>query len=278
MLWRTIMLKYRLISSALWILLLWLVILVLPSWVFLLVVVALIGLGLYEFFNMAARKGILVYRYFGIVIGCLIPITTYAQFKPTAEIEFMLITAVCLVVFLLQFTRRETEQALAGIATTIFGIFYISWLFSFMIKLRFTLPLNLDGRYLVLYLLFVTKSGDIAAYFIGSAFGKHQLIPRISPKKSIEGTIGGFIVSFTMAILFKGFLPPVSAIHIFVLGLLLSLLGQVGDLSESLIKRDCKVKDSGTLFPGLGGVLDLIDSLLFTTPIFYFYLRLLPLQ
>lgn len=270
------MLRYRVISSLLWILFLWLVILVLPSWIFLLTVVALIGLGLYEFFNMVAKKGILVYRCFGIVIGCLIPITTYAQFKPTAEIEFMLMAAVCLAVFLLQFTRRKTEQALVGIATTIFGIFYISWLFSFMIKIRFTLPYNADGRFLVLYLLFVTKSGDIGAYFIGKAFGRHQLIPRISPKKSIEGTIGGFIVSFTMAILFKGFLPSVSTVHIFVLGLLLGLLSQVGDLSESLIKRDCKVKDSGTLFPGLGGALDLIDSLLFTAPIFYFYLRLLP--
>lgn len=270
------MLRHRVISSLLWILLLWLVIFVLPSWVFLLVVVALVGLGLYEFFNMAAKKGILVYRYFGICIGCLIPITAYAQFKPSAEIEFMLITAVCLAVFLLQFTRRKTEQALVGIATTIFGIFYISWFFSFMIKVRFILPHNLDGRLLVLYLLLVTKSGDIAAYFIGSNFGKHYLIPRISPKKSVEGTIAGLVVSFAMAILCRGFLPSVSIAHIFALGLLLSALSQVGDLSESLIKRDCQIKDSGTLFPGLGGGLDLIDSLLFTTPIFYFYLKLLP--
>lgn len=270
------MLKHRLISSALWTLFLWLVIFILPPWFFLMVVVALIGRGLYEFFNMVAKKGILVYRYFGIIIGCLIPVTVYLQIKSTAEVEFLLITAVCLAVFLLQFTRRKTEQAVVGIATTIFGIFYISWFFSFMIKIRFMLPGSLDGRLLVLYLLFVTKSGDIGAYFLGKTFGKHQLIPRISPSKSIEGTIGGFIVSFTMAILFKDFLSSVNIVHIFGLGLLLGVLSQIGDLSESLIKRDCQVKDSGTLFPGLGGTLDLIDSLLFTTPIFYFYLRLLP--
>ena len=269
------MLKHRAISSLLWILFLWLVILILPPWAFLLTVVALIGLGLYEFFNMVAKKGILVYRYFGIITGCLIPITVYAQFTPSAEIELMLITAVCLAVFLLQFTRRKTEQALVGIATTIFGIFYISWFFSFMIKVRFMLPHNFDGRFLVLYLLLVTKSGDIAAYFIGKNFGKHQLIPRISPKKSIEGTIAGFIVSFAIAILFKGFLPSIHIAHIFILGLLLSALSQVGDLSESLIKRDCQIKDSGTIFPGLGGGLDLMDSLLFTTPIFYFYLKII---
>ena len=125
------MLKERVISSFLWILFLWLVIFILPTWVFMLAVVVVIGLGLLEFFNMIAKKGIRVYRYFGIVIGCLIPVTTYLQFKPTAEIEFLLITSVCLAVFLLQFTRRKTEHALAGIATTIFGIFYISWFFSF---------------------------------------------------------------------------------------------------------------------------------------------------
>lgn len=270
------MLSQRLITSFFWILFLWLVIFILPQWLFALAVVVIVGLGLYEFFTMVSNKSIPVYRYFGIITGCLISISAYLRFKPTAEVDFMLITAICLMVFLLQFTKRKTDQALVGIATTIFGIFYISWFFSFMIKLRIMPPLGLDGRFLVLYLLLVTKSGDIAAYFIGTAFGKHQLIPRISPKKSIEGTISGFTVSFLAAVIFKGFLPTVSINHIFAIGLILSLLSQVGDLSESLIKRDCMVKDSGPFFPGLGGILDLIDSLLFTTPIFYFYLRLIP--
>ncbi|NQT91051.1 MAG: phosphatidate cytidylyltransferase [Candidatus Omnitrophica bacterium] len=269
-------LKSRVLISVTLIAFLWFGIFNLPSWVFLLVIVALVGRGLYEFFDMVARKNILVYRYFGIVIGCLIPVFMYLQFEPTEGTEFMLMTAVCLAVFILQFRRRKTEQALVGIATTVFGIFYISWLFSFMIKLRFMPPHGFDGRFLVLYLLLVTKSGDIAAYFIGTYFGKHQLIPRISPKKSVEGTVGGLIASFLAAVIFRGFLPSVNITHIFILGFLLSILSQIGDLSESLIKRDCKVKDSGTFFPGLGGMLDLIDSLLFTTPIFYFYLRLLP--
>lgn len=270
------MLKKRLISSFLWIAFLWLAIFIFPSGAFAFIVMIIIGLGLYEFFNMISKKDIPVYKYFGIIVGCLLPVTTYLQLRKTAEIEFMLITAVCLAVFLLQFTRRKTEHALVGIATTMFAIFYISWFLSFMIKLRIHPPLEMNGSFLVLYLLIVTKSGDIAAYFFGTAFGKHQLIPHISPKKSIEGTIGGLIVSFTMAILFRGLLPSVSMGHILVIGFLLSVLSQIGDLSESLIKRDCKVKDSGTIFPGLGGILDLVDSLLFTTPIFYFYLRLIP--
>lgn len=269
------MLRERLASSAGWIIFLWLVIFVLPVWVFILTVVAITALGLYEFFNMVAKKGIMVYRYFGIITGCLIPITTYLQFRPTAEIEFMLMATVCFAVFLLQFTRRQTDQALFGIATTIFGIFYISWLFSFMIKLRIAPLEGFDGKFLVLYLLLVTKSGDIVAYFVGTAFGRHQLIPRISPKKSVEGTIAAFMTSLIVALIFRRFLPSIHIAHIFVIGILLGGISQIGDLSESLIKRDCQVKDSGSLFPGLGGVLDLIDSLLFTTPILYFYLRLI---
>ncbi|MFH1867378.1 MAG: phosphatidate cytidylyltransferase [Candidatus Omnitrophota bacterium] len=270
------MLKDRIISSSLWILFLWLVIFILPSWAFAVVATVLVGLGLYEFFNMIAKKNILIYKYFGIITGCLVVAAAYFRYKPTQEIEFMLITTVCLVVFLLQFTRRNTEHAVAGIATTMFGIFYIGWFFSFMIKLRMAPPQGLDGKLLVLYLLLVTKSGDVAAFFLGTVFGKHQLIPRISPKKSVEGTVAGVITSFVMAVALRGLLPIVHITHIYIIGLILSLTSQIGDLSESLIKRDCKVKDSGSLFPGLGGILDLIDSLLFATPIFYFYLRLIP--
>jgi len=269
-------LKHRVISSIFWIIFLWLVIFILPEWFFATALVLLIGLGLYEFFNMAIKKGIKVYRYFGIVIGCLMPIMTYFQFKPTEEVEFLLITAVCLCVFLLQFTRRKTDQALAGIATTMFGIFYISWFLSFMIKIRVMPPLEANGRFLILYLLLVTKLGDMAAYFVGKTFGKHQLIPRISPKKSIEGTVGGFFASLIAALLFRGLLPPIGIMHVIIIGFILSIVSQIGDLSESLIKRDCQVKDSSSLFPGLGGILDVIDSLIFTTPIFYFYLRLIP--
>jgi len=271
------MLRQRIVGSALWVLILWIFIFLMPTWVFASSIIVIVGLGLYEFFDMVSKKGILVYKYFGIITGCLISLTTYVQVAPSAEMEFVLMTTVCLCVFLLQFTRRNTEQALVGIATTILGIFYVGWFFSFMIKLRIMPPLNMDGRLLILYLIIVTKSGDMGAYIIGTLFGKHQLIPRISPKKSVEGTIAGLIISFGAAVLFKDMLPAVSIVHIFVIGILLSLTGQIGDLSESLIKRDCKVKDSGFVFPGLGGILDIIDSLIFTAPILYFYLRLIPI-
>ncbi|MFA5069409.1 MAG: phosphatidate cytidylyltransferase [Candidatus Omnitrophota bacterium] len=272
------MLKFRLFGSLLWALCLWVVIFVAPVWLFAFSVTIVIGFGLYEFYAMVSKKGILVYRYFGVITGCMIPLTAYMQLAPTAEMEFILMATVCLCVFFLQLTRRNTEQALIGIATTILGIFYVSWLFSYIIKLRVMPPLNMDGRLVVLFLIIITKSGDIGAYAIGTRFGRHQLIPRISPKKTIEGTASGLVISFLTAFFLRWMLPAVSLGHILVIGFLLSLTAQVGDLSESLIKRDCKVKDSGALWPGLGGMLDMIDSIIFTAPILYFYLRLIPFR
>jgi phosphatidate cytidylyltransferase len=152
-----------------------------------------------------------------------------------------------------------------------FGLLYIAWLLSFFVKIKF-MP---RGEHLVVFLILVTKMGDVGAYFAGSYFGRHPLIPRISPRKTVEGTVGGLAASVLTAALSKAYLPEFPYGHLITLGLLLGILGQVGDLAESLIKRDCDAKDSGTNMSGFGGVLDMLDSLLFTTPIFYFYLRVL---
>jgi phosphatidate cytidylyltransferase len=132
-----------------------------------------------------------------------------------------------------------------------------------------------NGEALILFVILVTKSCDIGAFFFGRAFGTHSLIPRISPKKTVEGTIGGVITGFCVSILSKSYLPMFSFYQLGALGIILSTLGQVGDLAESLIKRDCHVKDSGATLPGYGGMLDMLDSLLFTAPIFYFYIKIL---
>jgi phosphatidate cytidylyltransferase len=120
-------------------------------------------------------------------------------------------------------------------------------------------------------LLLITKLGDIGCYLFGTKFGRTPLLPRISPKKSIEGSIGGLLFSVLGAFISKPFLD-LAYPHLFVIGVFLGVLAQLGDLSESLIKRDCGIKDSGNMIPGIGGALDLIDSLLFTGPAFYFYL------
>lgn len=259
------MLVKRILTSALLIATIILVISI--DWLCSLTVVLFIIAGLYEFFLMLERKGTATYRYFGIALGSLIPVSIMLRFELTKGWEFLFIVLALLFLVIMQFKRRQHTGAIIGISTTIFGIVYISWSFSFLVKIRYLE----DGLVLLAALLLITKSCDIGAYLIGSRFGKHPLVPSISPHKTIEGALGGIIFSILATIIFKPTLH-FSYPTLILLGVGMSILGQLGDISESLIKRDCQVKDSGNIFPGLGGVLDQIDSLLFTAPVFYFFL------
>ncbi len=234
----------------------------------LLIALFIIG-GLYEFFTMLEHKGIRLYKYFGIGVGAIIPFSLIFRFELTKSWELLFIVLALLFLILMQFRRRENSGVVVGISTTLFGILYVSWFFSFLIRIRYLA----GGIGLISSILLITKLGDIGAYLVGSRYGKKPLIPHISPNKSVEGAVGGLIFSVLGALLSRIFLN-FSYGHLTLLGLFFGLLGQLGDLSESLMKRDCLVKDSGSLFPGLGGVLDSVDSLLFTAPVFYFYMSI----
>lgn len=264
--------KDRLISSTLMIILTAMAVTI--EWMAFGLVIALTIGGLYEFFYLVKKKGIPIYSYTGILIGVLIPLSIYIRFEPTKNWELLFFVMVLLTIFLMQLGRKENANAIVGISTTMFGVLYVSWLFSFLIKIRYLIP-GVDGAKLLGFILLVTKSGDIGALLIGSKFGKHPLLPRVSPNKTIEGCLGSFAFSAVTAVLLKGWLPAelnFSVMHVAVMGLAFGGLGQLGDISESLIKRDCGVKDSGKMLPALGGVLDLIDSILFAAPAFYFYM------
>lgn len=242
------------------------------GWLYVLTVVVLISLGLYEFFSLIEKKGISMYKYFGTAIGVIIPLSIAFRFEMTRGWELLFISAALTTLFILQISRSESANAVVGVSTTMFGILYIAWFFSFMIKIRL-LPFGVP---LVGCLLLITKGADIGAFLVGTKWGKHSLIPRISPKKTTEGTLGGICFGLFCALASKSFLPDLPVFswpHMVVLGITLSGLGLLGDLSESLIKRDCAAKDSSGLLPGMGGVLDVIDSLLFTAPAFYFYIN-----
>ncbi|MCM8778685.1 MAG: phosphatidate cytidylyltransferase [Candidatus Omnitrophica bacterium] len=236
-------------------------------------VIIVVGISLLEFYNLVEKKGIVISKKFGITLGCLIPLLIYLNslFKvsspDTWEIVFTIL--ICFIIFGVQFTRRDSQQAIAVLSTTIFGILYISWPLSFFVKFLYMEK----GRWLIAYLLLVIKSGDVGAYLVGMNFGQHTLIKRISPNKSKEGTLGGLffsmLASFVMGKVYLGMKGGESIL----LGLFLGILGQLGDLCESLLKRDCQVKDSGKIFPGLGGMLDLIDSIIFAVPFFYLYVN-----
>ena len=226
--------------------------------------------ALYEFFTMVERKGIVIFKYFGLGIGLVILLSVSLQFVVTRGWELLFIILALLSLILIQFRRRQNTDVIIGLSTTIFGIFYITWFMSFLIKIRY-----LDyGAGMLAALLLITKGGDIGAYLLGTRFGRHALISRISPNISKEGFLGGLLFSLLAALLAGNLFMPsgLSYLHLVALGVSLGILGQLGDLSESLIKRDCEVKDSGYIFPGLGGALDCIDSLLFTVPVFYFWI------
>ncbi|MFH1790670.1 MAG: phosphatidate cytidylyltransferase [Candidatus Omnitrophota bacterium] len=266
------MLLKKIIASFLILTLTGLIIFLFPNWVFLMLTMAFIALATKEFFFLVERKGIFVYRYFGIVAACLIPVSVYINVgRNNIDLEPLYIVIACMFAFILHFVKRKNaKDTVISIAVTLLALFYIGWMFSFFVKLKF-LP---GGSCLVAYLVLVTKMGDVAAYFGGRILGKHKLIPRISPNKTVEGTVCGLTGSVVMAVLAGG-LVKLSPFLLVVLGVFLGVLAQAGDLAESLIKRDCGVKDAGSHISGFGGVFDIIDSLLFTAPIFYFFMVIL---
>lgn len=274
----------RLLSSSVLIALVIAVIFWLPIWVFVLVVTGFIAVGLYEFFTMVRNRGILVHRPLSVTLGVIF--TGLVAWRSLVEPGLMptpvvgpgatviswmwdiFWPATIVIIFIRQFTRQNTFEALGGVATTLFGLAYIPALFSYLFYLRAINPQQ--GAWLVLFLILVTKMGDTAAYFIGSLVGRNVLVARISPKKTIEGTLGAVIASGLTGMFACSMLgvPDLAPIWGLLLGCFLGIFGQLGDFAESLLKRDCQIKDTG-LIPGLGGVLDVIDSLLFTAPLFY---------
>lgn len=164
--------------------------------------------------------------------------------------------------------RLPLDQVLKNGAVTLLGVLYLGVTLSFLVAIR----LLQEGEWLVFFLLLVTWVGDTAAYYAGTVWGRHQLAPRISPKKSIEGLAGGLIGAIIAAYVARWwFLPMLSAFDCAILAVLLTGVGLWGDLAESAMKRSVGAKDSGGVLPGHGGMLDRLDSLLFTAPTFYYY-------
>jgi phosphatidate cytidylyltransferase len=169
--------------------------------------------------------------------------------------------------YLFNIENRELSDAMA----TLTGIFYVIFL-SFHVTL-----VEQTGEYgILVWLIFLTAFGtDIMAYFTGYAIGKHKLCPKISPKKTIEGSIGGILGSVLLCGLFGYFVEPRLLIHCIIIGILGGVVSQFGDLTASIFKRKMGIKDYGNLIPGHGGILDRFDSVLFTAPMVYYYIMLI---
>lgn len=257
---------------------------------FLAVMAFLAATGLIEFYGMVEKRGLVCFKGWGIFGGVLLMAGTFleltglvgTQGSPARvnDFETSFIILFVLGLCLRQFFARSNTAGILAISTTLFGLMYVPWLLNFMQKIQFfTFPPPLEGagKYYVLYFILVTKLSDTGAYVVGSLIGKHKMIPRISPAKTWEGFGGAILVSTLASLVFTHYLGGkmygMKWIHAVILGVVLSVCAVVGDLIESLFKREAGVKDSGNLFPGIGGILDLLDSLLFNAPIMYLYLR-----
>lgn len=179
--------------------------------------------------------------------------------------------------FVLAFrTNLDGENTLNRIFNSVFGLAYTTLLAGFLARLLYFNGAN-SGAGLLLMVIMVTKFGDMGAYVIGTLFGRKKMIPHISPGKSWEGLIGAFLGSYLAMSLMMWLVPshlvPLTWTHALILAPLLCVVGIIGDLAESVLKRCHQIKDTGHKLPGIGGVLDLTDSLLFTAPVAYFYLR-----
>lgn len=263
------MLKKRVITSSIIVGVISFVIFVYPACG--IAVTFLTVVALYEFFYMVEKKGVRLFKPLGLGVGALIPITIYYKFNVAEGWQFFIVVIALFLLFLLELTKKENHQSILSISATIFGVLYISWCFSFLLRIR-QLP---NGILLIFFLLSVTKSSDIGAYFWGKKFGRTYLAKRISPNKSLEGAIGGFLTSLAVGSIFTLFVRSFMVWETYFLIIILAIISQLGDLFESLIKRDCRVKDAGRMFPGMGGVLDVIDSIIFTAPTFYLYLTMM---
>jgi len=168
-------------------------------------------------------------------------------------------------------STRELKQGLEDSAVVIFGVVYVALTLGYLLLTR-ALP---GGEFLIFFVFLVTWAADTGAYYVGTSLGRHQLAPVVSPNKTVEGLIGGLVLALGAALLARiWFLPSFGVTDCLVAGAVLTLAGVMGDLAESALKRSAGVKDSGVVIPGHGGMLDRLDSLLFTAPVFYYYVTL----
>jgi len=255
-------------------------------------VVLVIGLlAQHEFYGLISDKGAKPLRAVGLGFGAAVILIAYFGNEYQA---MLLMTASLLVVMVAQLGKNEIHEAMASISGTFFGVFYVSWLLSHAVLLRkfdvaaaahydpaALVTLNVSpgtGIFFMVYTLVSVVGCDVGAYFAGSAWGRTKLAPAISPNKSVEGVLGGVItgglLGLATKLVFDVFWPDWSAVIPWSVALgfafILCIVGIIGDLVESLLKRDAKVKDTGALLPGMGGVLDRVDAPLLGLPTMYY--------
>src|SRR5438874_3451524 len=245
-------------------------------------------IALLEFYRMLDHANLPNFKITGLICGAILLAGSFHYFSTVGPAESYDFEVAVLLFFLLtvitrqMFARLRHDEPLRTMAYTLFGLLYVLWLFNFITKILYLTPRAsngvVTGQFYVLYLIAVTKFSDMGAYLTGTLIGWHLMTPHISARKTWEGFCGALVFALLCSLLLFKLMPDhlsmLTWTHATVLGLLLGFAAVIGDLAESIIKRSTDVKDSGNFLPGIGGALDLIDSLLFTAPLLFFYLRL----
>jgi phosphatidate cytidylyltransferase len=273
-----------------------------PLWLFSLIVGLVVVLSLHEYLGIVEHSGIEPVRWIAYALAIFIVVHSfifvaaryqgagrYALYEFAIQAFYLAIPVLISLLFGIPVIfRRELRTALAASATSAFSVFYIAIPLAILISMRLTS----GARSLIVFVLFSVWAGDIAAYYVGKKFGRHKLAPVVSPNKTWEGAIASLVASVIVAWLVfhfrepidRLFIPPrtfytplspqvapVHMVHVIVLGIITNVAAQFGDLFESAIKRGAQLKDSGSLLPGHGGILDRIDALLFAIPVVWYY-------
>lgn len=223
--------------------------------------------GLYEYYKAIKKVGTKTIDLLGYVFCVVFYIMLFMY--PNSDALGIVITPMILIAFTYDLFSRKS--GVNGVVHTVFGLLYVAYLLAHIIFVN-----NLANGAILVWLPFVTAwFTDSAAYFTGVTIGKHKIFPTISPKKTLEGYIGGIIGSGLLTSLFGLFVSrydsSISIVHYIIIGLVCAFASEIGDLASSYIKRQTGIKDFGNLIPGHGGILDRFDSILFTAPVVYYY-------
>jgi len=251
--------------------------------------------GLLEFYGMVNANGLPRFKWLGLAGGVTLVGTLFVYLsglakrqlgEPTtggaAELELGIFAVLLLALLGRRVFTHPAAPSFSMVGHTMLGVLYVSWLLGFMLKIYFFAApddAGFDAGYCLLFFILTTKCSDIGAYSLGSLIGRHKMIPSVSPAKTWEGFVGAILLSAAAAMVMAYYWGPaklggMTLGHAAALGPVLAVGAVIGDLVESVFKRDSGVKDSGSFFPGIGGILDLLDSLLFNAPLMFLYLRL----
>ena len=240
------------------------------------------AIGAWELFRIARAGGVAPLGLVGIPFAALIPLLTHWTFTGAIDVPVSVAVVAALAVLAMAvFARSAHERPLAAAAVTVFGVLYTGGTLAFAYALRYDAHVigAGAGTALVILPVWLTWSSDTGAFLVGRAFGKRKLIPSVSPSKTVAGAIGSLVICVLMTFVYVRIVLRPSAeltmtpLGMVIFGLVVSVAAQVGDLAESLLKREAGVKDSSRLIPGHGGILDRLDAMFFTLPVGFVLLQ-----